>query len=66
MKKITGFKKAISEYRRCNSGDPYDSHYGILMFDFESVNYGSMNLLLLIIAHVQTTEVIPLSICHSL
>lgn len=36
MKKIIGLKKAISEYRRCNSGDPYDSHYGILMFDFKS------------------------------
>ena len=36
MKKITGFKKAIGEYRRCNSGDPYDPHYGILMFDFKS------------------------------
>ena len=36
MKKITGFKRAIEEYHRCNSGGCYSPHYGFLMFDFDS------------------------------
>lgn len=31
--KVSGFKKAIRDYKELNKGGQYDPHYGLLMFD---------------------------------
>lgn len=33
MMKITGIKKAVGEYRRCNEGGYYSPRYGRMMLD---------------------------------